>query len=208
MAEGQSYTLTLINNANQPWTFYVYQRAPDTKSRDIFSLAWLVSPIEISVGGKANFNWTIDYMFVWDETEQLRPGITFSASGTMPCSPSGENSTKFSTYPAPQFSSPFQDDPPGTLIIKDVSRVPPLTFSVGIGMHGAGTFVVQAGPNLKHLFTSTPSYWVAGGHEKKVGDVLDIETVTLTAEAIFKPDVFHVTGTLNKENEWNFTYEK
>jgi hypothetical protein len=208
MAEGQSYTLTLINNANQPWTFYVYQRAPDTKSRDIFSLAWLVSPIEISVGGKANFNWTIDYMFVWDETEQLRPGITFSASGTMPCSLSGKNSTKFSTDPTPQFSPPFEDEPVGTFVIKDSTNVPPNKFSVGICMHGAGTFVERAGPNVTHLFASTPSYWVAGGHEKKVGDILDIEDVTHAAEAHFPPDVFHVTGTLNKKNEWNFAAEK
>ena len=97
---------------------------------------------------------------------------------------------------------PTKKDPAGTLIITDNKDVPASRFSVGIGMSGAGTFVKQAGPSLMHHFTPTPSYWIAGGVDTKVGDILDIESITPTAEAHFPANVYALIATLGDDNKW------
>lgn len=69
-------------------------------------------------------------------------------------------------------------------------------------MHGKGTFVRQAQPNLLYKFIPTPSYWVAAGEEVTVGTVLDIQTITKTAEVKFPYGVFKMKATLNERNNW------
>jgi hypothetical protein len=45
---------------------------------------------------------------------------------------------------------------------------------------------------------------VAAGSNVKVGTVLNIQTVTQTAEAKFPVNVFNLTGTLDQSNKWTF----
>jgi hypothetical protein len=200
-AAGQPYLLTLKNQSAQPWTFYVYQRMPG-QSNDVFSLAWFASPFVITPGNRISFEWQIDYNFVWGTTGTVIPGITFNAGGEIITSPDGSNTTTFSTKPGPNLSSAVKAPPAGSLVIKDADDVPNSTYSVGIGMSGTGTFVVQAGPNLTHQFTPTPSYWIAAGSEVKVGTVLNIQTVTRTTEVKFPVSVYSQTRTLNESNIW------
>ena len=200
--EGTAYALTMVNQGNQAWTMYVYQKAPDPVARNLFSLAWLASPYLIRVGDQVRFTWTIDYSFVWDALGLLKPGVNFRASGAQPCSPDGNNITEFDRLPGPGLSIPVKGDPAGSLVINDNKDVPASEFSVGIGMSGAGTFVQQAGPSLKHQFTPTPAYYVAAGEDTHVGDILDIESITPTAEVRFPPDVYALAATLEANNEW------
>ena len=207
---GEQYHLELVNDSNQEWTFYVYQKAPERTHEKIFSLAWLVSPFKVRVGDHINFDWSIDYQFVWSSSGTLMPGVVFRAGGEKPCKPSGKNHTKFSAPvgKAPGLSDAFKGGDQGTLCIEDGEYVPPDTFSVGIGMSGNGTFVDQAGPNLTHLFTPTPNYWVAAGREVKIGTVLDIQTVTKTDQVIFDHNVYSMKATLTQSNEWEIKKAK
>ncbi len=204
LAAGTQYSVTLKNESAQAWTFYVYQKAPQPSS-DVFSLAWFCSPYKIRVGNKIKFTWQIEYNFVWSDTGELIPGVDFDASGTADCSPAGENTTDFSLTGGPGLSDPIKGGPSGSLVINDASNVPNNRFSVGIGMSGTGTYVTQAGTNLKHLFTPTPSYWIAAGTNTKIGTVLNIDTITQNTEAKFDPAVFDLNCVLNKNNTWEIT---
>ncbi|MEL7058777.1 MAG: protein rhiA [Acidobacteriota bacterium] len=201
-ADGQRYSINMINNSGATWTFYVYQKLP-AQVADVFSLAWFASPFQIRDGNSIKFSWEIDYSFVWSATGVVRPGVDFDAQGVVPCSPSGNNTTEFSTTGGPGLSPPVQGPPAGSLVINDASNVPANTFSVGIGMSGTGTFAVQAGPNLKHTFTPTPTYWIAAGYNVTVGKVLSIDTITQTAEAQFPAAVYALEATLQDDNTWD-----
>ena len=202
LALGTQYSMTLINDSNQDWTFFVYQKMP-AQVADVFSLAWFCSPYQIKKGGdKIKFQWEIDYNFTWGDTGTLQPGVDYDASGTKDCSPAGNNTTEFALDPGPGLSEPIKGPPPGSLVIHDANSVPANKFSVGIGMSNAGSYAVQAGPNLKHTFTPTPSYWIAAGNNVNIGKVLSIDTITQTAEAQFGTAVYDLNCTLNGANMW------
>ena len=94
-------------------------------------------------------------------------------------------------------------EPEGTLVINDDSTVPANRFGVGIGMSGAGTFAVQAGPNLVHQFKPTPNYWIAAGQNVSVGDTLSIDTITQTSQVHFPTAVYNMQATLGTDNKWS-----
>ena len=195
---GTSYAITLVNLSAEAWRLFVYQRATSA----LYSLAWLATPYLIRSGDHVTFDWRLRYDFVWSDVGALAPGVSFRASGAQPCSPSGDNYTQFDRLPGPGLSVPVKGEPAGSLVINDNKDVPASAFSVGIGMSGAGTFVQQAGPSLKHQFTPTPAYYVAAGEDTKVGDILDIESITPTAEVRFPPDVYGLVATLGTNNQW------
>lgn len=199
---GTSYSLTLKNESAQHYTFYVFQKDPDQASADIFSLAWFASPFAIVPGNQIKFNWTIDYNFVWGATGTLMPGVTFHASGLVDADPAGSNKTNFTIDPGPHLTDPTKGEPSGSLVIKDGPEVPNNAFSVGIGMSGAGTFAVQAGPNLTHAFTPTPTYYIGAGQNVHVGDVLDIVTSNPVAQVKFGHGEYNESYTLKSDNKW------
>lgn len=202
---GTPYALTLKNESSEAWTFYVYQKPP-ALTNDVFSLAWFASPFVIMPGNQIVFTWDLSYNFIWGDTGTIIPGVTFSAGGTVDADPAGNNTTTFSTQPGPNLSPAVQAPPSGSLVINDSNDVPNNEFSVGIGMSGTGTFAVQAGANLTHIFTPTPSYWVAAGQNVQVGTVLNIQTITTTGEAVFPVNTFNATGTLDQSNTWTFEF--
>jgi hypothetical protein len=201
-ADATPYTLVLKNNSASPWTFYVYQQVPNQASANVFSLAWFCSPFVITQGNQISFQWSIEYGFVWGATGTVMPGVVFNAGGGQPANLQSANTTNFSTQPGPNLSVPVAGNPQGSLVISDASNVPNNTFSVGISMGSAGTFVTNAGPNLLHTFTPTPTYWVAAGSNVQVGTILDITTVTQNLQVIFPVNVYTVTYSLNQSNQW------
>ena len=156
----------------------------------------------IRVGNRITFEWQIVYNFVWGATGIVMPGVTFIAGGELEADPDGANTTTFSSNPGPGLSPVTKAPPAGSLVINDADDVPNNTYSVGLGMSGAGTFVVQAGTSLKHQFTPKPSYWIAAGSNVNVGTVLNIQTVTQNKEVQFPANVFSRTLTLNQSNQW------
>ena len=197
-----SYSINVINNGNQPWKFLVYQQPPSITNG--LCLAWLTSPYRIAVKDQISFNWNLKYSFVWANTGVVRPGVTFKATGVKDCDPNSKNLTDF-TYEndTPQLSEPTVGGNPGSLTIKDGNTVPSQTFAVGVGMSGKGTFVVNAGPNLTHIFTPEPKYFVLAADEVTEGEVMDIETITNPGELEFPPNVYSLTATLKEDNTWS-----
>jgi hypothetical protein len=197
------YRLTLVNNSGSPWTFYVYQQVPNQQSANVFPLAWFCSPFQIVPGASIPFEWTDDdHTFVWGATGTIQPGVIFSASQVIPANPASANTTTFSVTPGPTLSPAVAGPPQGSLVINDAAAVPSNTFSVGIGMGDAGTFVTAAGPDLLHTFSPTPTYWIAAGTNIQVGTILDITTVTQNLQVIFPANVFALSYTLGPSNQW------
>jgi hypothetical protein len=198
--------LTCINNGYQNWQFYLYQKvSPQHEEGKRFPLVWLASRYLVRPNDRCWFTWTVDYSFVWDAVGVLKPGVNFRGRGQQPCSVSGNNSTVFDFDPAPGLSVPTQGSPPDSLIIHDGSNIPPNEFSVGIGMGGSGIFVEQVGPRVVHYFTPMPNYWVAASNNTKAGDILDVETIALTAEVEFPTNIYDLTATLNGDNTWTIS---
>jgi len=204
-AAGTPYSLTLINQSASPWTFYVYQQLPNQQSANVFSLAWFCSPFVIVPNAQITFQWTIDYTFVWGAVGTIQPGVVFSAGQTVDCDPAAANTTNFSTAPGPNLTIPVAGPPQGSLVIQDAANVPNNTFSVGIGMGNAGTFVTAAGPNLLHTFTPTPTYWIAAGTNVQIGTILNITTITQNLQVTFPVNVYAVSYTLGSDNVWSPT---
>lgn len=204
LGTGTPYSIKLVNQSAAPFKFYVYQQLPNQQSANVFSLAWFCSPYNIAPGNQITFMWDIQYGFVWGDSGVIQPGVTFNAGGNVSADPQGANSTTFSSSPntGPNLSSPKPGQPQGSLIISDAANVPSNEFSVGVSMSGAGTFVTNAGPNLTHTFTPTPTYWIAAGSNVQVGTVMDITTVNQNTQVIFPPNVYSLTYALNSSNQW------
>ena len=198
-AAAVQYSVKMKNQSNQSWSFVVYQQPPANAE----SLAWFASPFNIGVGSEITFSWDISYQFVWAATGILQPGINFSALGMKDCDPTGTNTTNFTiTNNTPQLSDSVVGSSSGTLKIIDDRDVPPNKYSVAVAMSQNGVFAVNAGPNLTHVFTPTPSYWVTAMQDIKEGDVMDIKTVTQNTELHFPPNVYSLTATLQADNTW------
>ena len=202
----QEYILRCVNESNSNWVFYVYQTLP-SQTPEMFSLAWFASPYLIAPGNFIEFVWFTTYEFVWGNTGVVRPGVTFRAGGIKEADLVEKNRTSFGIVnSAPDLTIPEKDPSnAGSLVIQDMANIPADTYSVGIGMSGYGTFLVQAEPNLTHIITPTPQYWIAAGQEVQVGDILNIQTVTNSGEVIFPPNIFAQEAKLNRLNEWEIT---
>ncbi|MGF9691650.1 MULTISPECIES: protein rhiA [unclassified Rhizobium] len=195
-----TYSLTCINDSQLSGSFAVFQKAPPTTTPgNVFSLAWFARPT--APNSRVTFTWGLDYSFIWSETGVLRPGINFSASQVVPADPNGLNliQLKKDQYGATTFAGPTSGGSLGSLTVKQLSNVQPNATSVGIGMAGSGTFVVQAQPNMTAVFTPHPNYWVIFGNFE-TGDVIDIEDVTTAVEVTYGGAQTSRTAVLNLEN--------
>lgn len=197
------YSVRVKNEGSGAWKFVVYQKPP---TEDAEILAWLVSSFRIGEGSEVTFSWNPDYQFVWTSTVVFKPGINIRSAGYMECNSDGNNLTNFTVMDdTPAFSEATAGAEKGTLKIIDGEDVPPNTFSVGVAMSKKGIYVENAGPNLTHSFTPTPSYWVIPTDEVNEGDVLDIKTATQTAELNYPPNVYNLTATLKSDNTWKIS---
>lgn len=199
---GIPYSIKLINQSASPWKFFGYQQVANEQSANLFSLVWFCSPFTMVPGAYMTFQWTIDYNFVWSIDEVIVPGVIFSAGQVIPADPQSANTTNFSTAPGPNMSPAVAGSAQGSLVINDASTVPNNTFSVGIGMGGAGTIVAAAGPNLLHTFSPATTYWIAAGTNVQVGTILDVTTITRNLQVTFPINVYDVTCVLGSTNQW------
>ncbi len=196
-----NYEIIFKNNSDHQGDFCVYQQDPDNTDPLVMSLAWYSKKTNPNV--KDTFNWTIDYSFVWDETGELIPGVLFEASECLPADLTSDNFVSFSKENGAYW---FQDQQTkqayvNRLAISQDGSIPASEASVGVGMSGAGTFVRNAEPNMVYQFTPHPEYWVTFGTYEQ-GQVMDITTITQTAEVDFPNGVYSMTATLNADNTW------
>lgn len=199
----QYYNLTLKNNSATSWTFYIYQQAPEQPGNEVFSLAWLASPFHIKPDTRINFSWTMDYGFVCGTCESLRPGATFSASDQVSGDLNSNNAIELVNWNnKPSLNDPVRGNHPGALTIRSHSNVPDKSVAAGMSLSGSATFITATGPNLTHVFTPTPTYWIAAGTEVQAGTVLDISAVKQNAKIEFPPNSHSLTYSLGPDNQW------
>lgn len=199
LAAAQPYTLTAINNSTNAGNFCVFQQDPDLGVSNVLSLAWFSKFAHPSTVVK--FTWTIEYNFVWSETGVLTPGVVFDASQTFDADLQNSNQITLTYAGGYNFINQTKGPKPGILYIKEDSTIPPKQASVGIGMSGFGTFVVQAQPNLNLNFSPHPRYYIAFGNFTQ-GEVLDISEMTNVAEVAFATNVYSMTAILGADNGW------
>lgn len=197
----QKYSLSVTNNSNSFGNICVFQTLPN-QPENMASLVWFSKPVH--PGTTVEFDWNTDYSFIWSHEGELAPGATFNASQTIDAGPSDitKNSIGFTkesgTY---RFVETNRTTKAGRLGIYTDQTVPHGEASVGIGMSGSGAFAVSATPNYNFTFLPHPKYWVALGNYEK-GEVLDIESLTNTAEITFEPDVYSMKAVLENDNVW------
>ncbi|MEG3938297.1 MULTISPECIES: hypothetical protein [unclassified Microcoleus] len=201
---GVQYTLTVINNSSNPTNIAVFQNDPEIGAKNVFPLAWFVKFAYPKTTIK--FNWTISYNFCWSETGELAPGVVFDATQSPVAGLQEKNQILLDYDPNNQayFFNPITPEtvtPLGILHVKQSANVPLKQATVGIGMSGSGTFVVQAQPNITVNFTPHPKYYVLAGTFTE-GQVLDISETTNAPEVEFGPGVYQMTATLNPDNTW------
>ncbi|MBB4284541.1 hypothetical protein [Roseospira goensis] len=194
------YALTCVNNSDLHGSFAVFQKPPpSTVPGNVFSLAWFARPTAPNT--QVTFTWSVNYNFVWSETGVLKPGINFDASQVLSADPYGQNLVQLGVdeYGATCFSNPSGNGAVGSLTIQQLANVAPNRTSVGVGMSGAGTYVLQAAPNMTAVFTPHPNYWVLFGNYK-TGDVMDMEDVTGAVEVTYGGALTKRTATLALDN--------
>lgn len=197
---GVEYSLYFVNNSTQTGDACIYQQDPDTNDPNVMSLAWFAKAAAPTTN--VNFDWTIDYSFVWSETGTLVPGVMFTASQTWAADLSLTNEVQFTKNGgAYTFQNQTQGPQAGTLYVREDSTIPSNQASVGIGMSGSGTFAVQAQPNVTAMFTPHPEYWITFGSFVK-GQVLDTTTITNAANIAFPANTYSMTAILNADNTW------
>lgn len=199
---GTNYSLRVNNNSKNYGNICVFQTLPDQPD-NILSLAWFSKAAHQDT--VVEFNWTTDYNFVWSDQGELRPGITFKASQILEADPSDitKNSIAFAKeYDAYCFAKTEKTTKEGTLGIYTDQTIPHGDASVGIGMSGNGTFAVTATPNYNFIFRPHPKYWVVFG-TYKVGEVMDIESMTNMVEIKYDPGVYDKIVSLKSDNTWS-----
>lgn len=201
-AAGVEYSLVFRNNSSNPGNACVFQEDPEIGVENVLSLAWFSKFANPTT--QVIFKWQINYDFVWAETGQLVPGVLFIASQTWRGDLSTQNKVTLTHDISYTFENLRAGTPQGSMYIVEDSTVPLKQASVGIGMSGFGTFVVQAQSNMNLTFTPHPSYWIAFGNYTQ-GQVLNITTINNPAQIEFPPGVTSMTAVLNLDNSWTVT---
>lgn len=198
-----NYSLTFINNSNIEGDACVYQQDPDLGVENVQSLAWFTQAAAPTT--TLEFDWSIDYSFVWSQTGNLVPGVVFTASQTWPADLSSTNQVTFTNDSgAFTFENQTKGAEEGSLYITEDSTIPVDVASVGIGMSGFGTFAVDAEPNYNLVFTPHPEYWITFGTYTQ-GEVMNISESTNSAQIEFPENVYAMTATLNADNTWTIS---
>lgn len=194
------YSINFINNSSNSGNFMCFQKDPDISTDGVMSLAWFAKYAHPNTN--IRFDWEIDYSFVWGQTGELIPGVMFYAGETLDADLEQNNKVTLRYLDgAYTFTNQTTQEPGGSLYVYEDDTVPLKMASVGIGMSGAGTFVVQAQPNMNVTFTPHPTYWVAFGNYQ-TGEVLDIQEINNDAQVEFPPGVYAMNAILNMDNTW------
>jgi hypothetical protein len=202
---GVQYTLTFLNNSTLSADFCLFQQDPDLGVSDALPLAWFTKYVLSGQGQQAVFYWSINYSFVWGQTGQLIPGVTFNASQILPADLSTSNQVTLNQVSgAYEFIDQTAGSRNGELYITENGTIQLDTVSVGIGMSGSGTFAVQGEPNMNLVFTPHPQYWCAFGTFTP-GEVLDVEEITNTAQISYPPNTYAMYAILNQDNTWTIS---
>ena len=119
-----TYTLNVSNHSTQSGSFSIFQKAPDTNTSNVLSLAWLAKPAHPTTN--TEFTWDLDYSFVWSKTTNLKPGAVVKASEVWTACQKTSNRVDFDlSEDAYTFSDQRQGEHEGNLYINQTENVQP-----------------------------------------------------------------------------------
>ncbi len=191
-------TIIFVNNSGASGNVCLYQKIPEGSS---FPIAWFTEHVHPT--SRASFTWDpSDIGFVWSQTGQLSPGISCGVSQFWKSDLSTDNQVNFTRQDdAYTFENQCQGQQPGFLTIRADSTLIPEQASVGTGMAGAATQLMQASLNMNYEFVVHPEYWISFGEHTR-GEVIDIETVTSPAQIKFPVNTHSMTAILQHDSTW------
>lgn len=174
------YTVEFYNQSANAWNCCLYQQDPGLPA-DVYTLAWFNKLV--SLNDHVTFTWEIDYSFVCGTYEKmLVPGVKVEDMIIIPADLNTANEVNLTydgTPPTGAFSFSDPTSVPqheGTLRIIGDAKIPAGQGVAGIGMSGAGTFVLKAEQNVPLSFTPTPTYWcIFGDTVTEAGVVMESE---------------------------------
>ena len=194
------YTLNVQNNSTQSGSFCIFQEAPDINVPGITTMAWLAKMCHPTTD--LEFNWSLDYSFVWSNTTNLKPGTIVKTSQDWDANLNTKNKITFDYVDnAYTFKGEKQGDYEGNLYIDQTKAVQPKAASVGIGMSGKGTFMIPSQPNMKIIMTPKPTYWLVFGDFVE-GEILDITQVSEQALKLQYKGTEDMSVEFNGDNTW------
>lgn len=198
------YTLNVTNNTTQTGDFMVFQESPDANVSNVRTLAWLAMTAHPTAD--LEFQWSLDYSFVWTKTTDLKPGTVVNTGQTWAANLDTSNQITLDEHSedAYTFSDQSQGLSDGTLQIVQANSVQSGDVSVGIGMSGKAAFLVEARPNAKVIMTpkEKPTYWLVHGDYQE-GQVLDTNEVAKNACRIEFDETQSMEVSLNHDNTWS-----
>ncbi|MGY3515536.1 hypothetical protein [Micromonospora haikouensis] len=184
----------------------LFQENPVLPS-DAVTLAWMSKMCHPST--TIEYKWSIDYNFVWGQVGTLVPGTQFVAGQILSADLTQNNLVTLSYVDGGfEFGPTSSSGNSSSLIIKEDDTVPGPgnddQGSVGIGMSGAGTFVVPTVPNTGVEFTPKPTYYVAFGSFES-SEVMDVSELTQPAKVVY-PDGMTSAKAVFDGKEWTISY--
>ncbi|MFI6759824.1 hypothetical protein ACIBF5_11885 [Micromonospora sp. NPDC050417] len=201
------YSITISNaSALDGMNAILFQENPALPS-DAVTLAWMSKMCHPST--TIEYDWSIDYNFVWGQVGTLVPGTQFVAGQILPADLTQNNLVTLSYVDGGfEFGPTSSSGKNGSLIIKEDDTVPGPgnedQGSVGIGMSGAGTFVVPTLTNAGVEFDPKPTYWIAFGSFAS-SEVMDVSELTQPAQVSY-PDGMTSAKAVFDGKEWSITY--
>ena len=205
MVSPYQYSLVVENDSSNGGTFVVFQQDPGLGVTGLLPLAWLTKNANPTT--QIVFSWSVDYDFVWYDSGELVPGILCVASQTWPAGLSTTNQVTLTRNGnGYTFASQTAGPAAGNLYVVQDGSVASDAVTVGIGMSGSGSLVVQAQPNVTTRFASpSPEIWLAFSlQEITRGEVLDPGQLPAPNVRIdFPQNVFTMKATLDAGNAWS-----
>lgn len=208
-----TYSLTVVNDselADGSPAFSVVAELPEARAGNALSTAWLTQVIH--PGNRYTFTWDVTWGFAWsasgtakDYQWRANGGISADPTSSSLCAATFDYTNgDFELTHATHTPSPDHDH----LYIQDTRAIPKPSVqpsSLGITLNGLPACVVDAGPNLQHIATLHPTYYIVAGSFKQ-SQMVDVATLTQTQILSYTTGVADLTAVLDDENNWHVTH--
>jgi hypothetical protein len=193
-ADLASFRIRFYNQSAETQTFVCFQ-AGEREPTGLVP-AWFAMPASSQT--TLTFDWGIQYDFVWMESGKLAPGITFTAQEVTPAALPATSQINL-TYAEGAFGFADQGQgQPDMLMISCDGTIPLDTASLGIGMAGSATVLMQAQPNMTYTFPPTLNYFMTLADVTQ-GEIIDPTKLPFIVPLVFPPGIMALTVTCNAD---------
>lgn len=194
-----SFTLTVVNDSQQPGNAVLFQQIPGSST-----LAWMVRPLP--PGSPIEIPWTDQQpSFVWGQPGNLPVGADFRPMKTIPANPPSGSQVTFTEQGGVfMFETPTAG-PQGTFIIASSGAVPPGAASVGLGLDDESLAIQAAMPNQNAEFRLSTTYGLFLSQTVQQGQVIDPQSHPERARIDFPSGGGSMKATFNADGSWTVT---